>query len=298
MSLWATLRAFDIESCLFSEEETDHVRLVFLRMLEYYNGILFLTTNRIGKIDQAISSRIHMMLHYRRLGRPEIENIFRINADRLKEAEQQQSEASGDQPLVVVWSDIEQFISDHWKSHPKGKGAWNGRQIRNAFIVATALARAEAEHQSPEFQPQLRYWHFKQVETLSGEYAHFKQHVLGHDDAEIARLNEERDDDYEGLAGSEVNDDGKQNPMMFREGVPHNPAPWSRIGFMPQQQQQHYPPTMGGQPMNVGMVANGIGSSSHVSSFNHQSPPHQPANPTQAQSSAPWTNYTQNPGLR
>lgn len=40
---------------------------VFLRVLEYYAGILFLTTNRIGGFDEAFASRIHMSLHYPQL---------------------------------------------------------------------------------------------------------------------------------------------------------------------------------------------------------------------------------------
>ena len=37
---------------------------VFLRLLEYYEGVLFLTTNRADNIDQAFYSRIGMALHY------------------------------------------------------------------------------------------------------------------------------------------------------------------------------------------------------------------------------------------
>jgi hypothetical protein len=37
---------------------------VFLRKLEYYEGILFLTTNRVGQFDEAILSRIHLLLRY------------------------------------------------------------------------------------------------------------------------------------------------------------------------------------------------------------------------------------------
>jgi len=36
---------------------------VFLRILEYYSGILFLTTNRVGTIDEAFKSRIHVSLY-------------------------------------------------------------------------------------------------------------------------------------------------------------------------------------------------------------------------------------------
>lgn len=33
-------------------------------MLEYYEGILFLTTNRLGYIDAAFQSRIHVSMRY------------------------------------------------------------------------------------------------------------------------------------------------------------------------------------------------------------------------------------------
>ncbi|KAF7546442.1 hypothetical protein G7Z17_g8435 [Cylindrodendrum hubeiense] len=131
-------------------------------------------------------------------GKAEIENVFRINIDRLKQAEQQQSQMSDERPLVIVEDDILQFVADHWEKHPKGKGAWNGRQIRNAFVVAAGLARDEAEQQSTDFQPQLRYSHFKQVEKIQDEYAQIRKNVLGKDDSRQALLNEERDDDYEG----------------------------------------------------------------------------------------------------
>ncbi|KAF2804787.1 putative AAA family ATPase [Mytilinidion resinicola] len=37
---------------------------IFLRLLEYYEGILFLTTNRVDNIDAAFESRIHLSLQY------------------------------------------------------------------------------------------------------------------------------------------------------------------------------------------------------------------------------------------
>ena len=37
---------------------------VFLRKLEYCKGIMFLTTNRVAQFDEAILSRIHLMLRY------------------------------------------------------------------------------------------------------------------------------------------------------------------------------------------------------------------------------------------
>lgn len=160
-----------------------------------------LTTNRLGKLDPAMSSLIHIILHYKRPGPTEIERIFRANIKRLQESEQQQYEASGERPLFVVEADVMKLAVEHCNKHPKGKGAWNGRQIRNAFLVAAALARQEAEQPgldaSSGFQPQLRSSHFQEVEKLIEEYHGFRPHVVGGDDSRRAHLNEERDDEYE-----------------------------------------------------------------------------------------------------
>jgi AAA+ superfamily predicted ATPase len=40
---------------------------VFLRLTEYYQGILFLTTNRVETFDEAFQSRIHMGIRYENL---------------------------------------------------------------------------------------------------------------------------------------------------------------------------------------------------------------------------------------
>lgn len=41
---------------------------IFLRLLEYFQGILFLTTNRVETFDDAFQSRIHVALRYNELG--------------------------------------------------------------------------------------------------------------------------------------------------------------------------------------------------------------------------------------
>ena len=48
-----------------------HNRLVtiFLRKLEYHQGILFLTTNRMIQFDEAIISRMHLTIMYEGLTR-------------------------------------------------------------------------------------------------------------------------------------------------------------------------------------------------------------------------------------
>lgn len=63
------------EADAFIEQRTSyhntHNRLVtiFLRKLEYYQGILFLTSNRGIQFDDAILSRIHLIIKYENLTR-------------------------------------------------------------------------------------------------------------------------------------------------------------------------------------------------------------------------------------
>ncbi len=115
-------------------------------------------------------------------------------------AEVQHHFASGEPELHIEKEDIMRFAADHYNKHPKGKGAWNGRQIRNAFVVAAALARQEADAlglDAIQAPPRLRYEHFAEVEKLTREYDRFREQLLEGDDSFRARLLKERDDDYE-----------------------------------------------------------------------------------------------------
>ncbi|KAH8602367.1 P-loop containing nucleoside triphosphate hydrolase protein [Bisporella sp. PMI_857] len=40
---------------------------IFLRVLEYYDGILIITSNHVGTFDEAFKSRIQLALHYPKL---------------------------------------------------------------------------------------------------------------------------------------------------------------------------------------------------------------------------------------
>lgn len=63
------------EADAFMDQRTSyhdtHNRLVtvFLRKLEYYQGILFLTSNRMMQLNKAIMSRIHLTIKYKDLTR-------------------------------------------------------------------------------------------------------------------------------------------------------------------------------------------------------------------------------------
>lgn len=66
---WNAVLLLD-EADVFLERRADNdlqrntIVSIFLRRLEYYRGIMFLTTNRIGSFDEAFRSRIHIAIRY------------------------------------------------------------------------------------------------------------------------------------------------------------------------------------------------------------------------------------------
>ncbi|KAH7325575.1 hypothetical protein B0I35DRAFT_474337 [Stachybotrys elegans] len=111
---------------------------VFLRVLEYYAGILFLTTNRVGDLDEAFTSRIHMTLYYPQLDRVSTAKICRLNLNMIRD----RYKAAG-RRIKVDQDEIEDHIREYWDHHPKAR--WNGRQIRNACQTALALAEYDTQ---------------------------------------------------------------------------------------------------------------------------------------------------------
>ncbi|KAH8589925.1 P-loop containing nucleoside triphosphate hydrolase protein [Bisporella sp. PMI_857] len=53
-----------LEQRTVSDIERNKLVSVFLRLLEYFKGVLFLTTNRISTFDAAFQSRIHLLINY------------------------------------------------------------------------------------------------------------------------------------------------------------------------------------------------------------------------------------------
>ena len=69
---WGAILLLDEADCFLSKRTTDDMErnafvTIFLRLLEYYQGILFLTTNRIEEFDSAFQSRIHLAIEYHEL---------------------------------------------------------------------------------------------------------------------------------------------------------------------------------------------------------------------------------------
>jgi len=97
---------------------------VFLRTLEYYQGMMFLTTNRVRQIDDAIASRIHFKLKYDDLNREQRTCIWRRL---LGKASTLHGAPIYSQEAFHGWVGMKR----------------NGREIKNLVSVAHALARQE-----------------------------------------------------------------------------------------------------------------------------------------------------------
>lgn len=124
---------------------------VFLRVLEYYEGILILTSNRVGTFDEAFKSRIQLALHFPHLGPYQRLRIWENFINRL--------ESFDDDDVDGVKVDIAD-LRDHLDDLKEEK--MNGRQIRNA--ITTARQYAEWKGMT------LTYEHLKDVIEVSGRF--------------------------------------------------------------------------------------------------------------------------------
>jgi AAA+ superfamily predicted ATPase len=97
---------------------------VFLRLLEYHEGILFLTTNRIEEFDPAFASRIHLKLEYDDLSPEKRANIWR------NLLEQVESCRNWDQS---VYKQLGKEL------------VLNGRDIKNLIRTSVAIAKHDKE---------------------------------------------------------------------------------------------------------------------------------------------------------
>ncbi|KAI0205552.1 hypothetical protein F4808DRAFT_472240 [Astrocystis sublimbata] len=105
---------------------------VFLRVLEYYDGILILTSNRVGTFDEAFKSRIQLALHYKNLSEDQRTEIWRNFLSRLEDINEE----------GIDFVDLKDNIKE------LAKHRLNGREIRN--VITTARQYARWEQQQPK----------------------------------------------------------------------------------------------------------------------------------------------------
>ncbi|KAH8904635.1 P-loop containing nucleoside triphosphate hydrolase protein [Coniochaeta sp. PMI_546] len=246
-NVWDCILLLD-EADVFLEErqksdlKRNAVVSVFLRVMEYYNGILFLTTNRTGQLDEAIKSRVHSALLYQTLSLEQTLEIFRVNIKRLEMIEKQRK-AVTDPPEGYMYLQADKtgilaFAEKHWNQHDLEElGRWNGRQIRNAFISAAALARSDPDHSKGEGEiAVLTERHFQRIASSVTAFDKYMARARGALDSERARTRSDRHDGFDSGEESEPATRNRRPGRMSlgrtsrnNAGAPHTPTQSARL---------------------------------------------------------------------
>jgi SpoVK/Ycf46/Vps4 family AAA+-type ATPase len=116
-----------------------------LRALDHYNGILILTSTRVDVFDEAITSRIRVMLHYEHLNQSSRKHIWHNLIDSFEEDKGRAN-----------FEEIRSHLDDL-----AGKEL-NGHQIRNVFKTAKELAMFAHER--------LEWGHLVQAVSISSTF--------------------------------------------------------------------------------------------------------------------------------
>ncbi|KAB5531329.1 AAA family ATPase [Coniochaeta sp. 2T2.1] len=124
-STWKAVLLIDecdvfLERRSLHDMERNSLVSIFLRTLEYYSGILFMTTNRVATFDDAFKSRIHVPLKYGNLPQSSRVKVWKNFLAKLE---------------------VEGGIDIDEAGYEKlAEGELNGRQIKNVVRTAKSLA--------------------------------------------------------------------------------------------------------------------------------------------------------------
>jgi hypothetical protein len=138
--------------------------VVFLRTLEYYDGVLILTSNRVGTFDEAFKSRIQLALHYPPLDAPSRRRIWHNFLDMLRTGKE-------DVDLDDIVAHMDK-LSEY---------ELNGRQIRNALTTARQLALFE--------QDTLDWDRVRDSIEVAGDFNKYLVELHGHTEEQWSRDN-------------------------------------------------------------------------------------------------------------
>lgn len=153
---WGAILLLD-EADVFLEKRDMHnihrnaLVSIFLRQLEYFQGILFLTTNRVETFDEAFQSRIHIALRYDNLDAKAKRTIFEMFLGRVKTLGKIEVKPLTEDDLVLL-----------------SKQDLNGREIKNVVGSAQDLAVNKGEALSMKHIKQVLNVHAKFGRDLKG----------------------------------------------------------------------------------------------------------------------------------
>ena len=159
---------------------------IFLRRMEYFRGLLFLTTNRVGSIDDAFLSRVSAVLQYDHLSDDTRKKIWQGFFKKL----QKDAEVPGGQKIEVDKYAQKYIFNDEEVRDLR----WNGREIRNALQTAISLATYKAlrESKGSEEVVDVEEEHFRSVVSMSRKFRTYMKDISGLEEDERARSRMER----------------------------------------------------------------------------------------------------------
>ncbi|KAK3339921.1 P-loop containing nucleoside triphosphate hydrolase protein [Lasiosphaeria hispida] len=170
-----------LEERSLADLERNSLVSVFLRTLEYYDGILILTSNRVGTFDEAFKSRIQLALHYPPLDAPSRRKIWHNFFNMLRDSSQgnkkspdsfdRKNDTKTDMGIDEILAHMDQ-LADY---------ELNGRQIRNALTTARQLALFEKEA--------LDWDRIKDSIKVAADFNRYIKEVHGHTDEQWCRDN-------------------------------------------------------------------------------------------------------------
>ncbi|KAK4246010.1 hypothetical protein C7999DRAFT_33565 [Corynascus novoguineensis] len=143
-----------LEKRMDSDIKRNSLVSVFLREIEYYQGILFLTSNRVGKFDDAIISRIHVVIHYNGLNSESRAQIWNLFFDKLEKERRS---------TIKIENSAKRYVLENKRMNSSAD-----RTSPGAFQTAVALAeyrfftKPEAEKEEGEIAV-LEEEDFKQI---------------------------------------------------------------------------------------------------------------------------------------
>lgn len=153
---WNAVLLLD-ECDVFLEERSTHdldrnkIVSIFLRTLEYYEGIMFLTTNRVANIDPAFDSRIHLSLEYPDLDATARKAVWKGFLERSIGVEMEKAKAGEE---IVGHTVTDEQIDE------LAELDLNGRVIKNVLKTSNLLAAHGGE--------KLTYEHLMTVLRIGG----------------------------------------------------------------------------------------------------------------------------------
>lgn len=152
--------------------------------MEYFNGLLFLTTNRVGQIDDAFISRVHVAIGYPSLTADIRCKIWNGFFKKLVK------ERAG---KIKVALNAKKWVLGNVNDQDE----LNGRDIRNALQTAIRLAEFEAL-EDPDHDPSesivVEEAHFRRVLDMSNKFHKYINSIRKEDEAKRAGLRGDRND--------------------------------------------------------------------------------------------------------